>query len=53
MRYNVCMLIEEDESPAIVPQEPREAEDQFDEDLMHHLTERPGPNPLRLPSRPQ
>jgi hypothetical protein len=32
--YNVCMLIDEDESPAIAEQEPREPEDQFDEDLM-------------------
>jgi len=47
------MLIDEDESPAIAEQEPREPEDQFDEDLIRHLTERPGANPRRQPSQPQ
>jgi len=51
--YNVCMPVEEDESPPVAEQEPCEAEDQFDEDLMWHLTERSRPNPSRGPSRPQ
>ena len=38
--YNVCMSIEEDESPSINEQQPREAEDQFDEDLMRELERR-------------
>jgi hypothetical protein len=32
--YNVCMPVEEDESPPVAEQEPCEPEDQFDEDLM-------------------
>jgi hypothetical protein len=47
------MPIEEDESPVIDQQQPYECEDQFDEDLMRHLAEHPGPNPHRQPSRPQ
>jgi hypothetical protein len=39
--YNVCMLIDEDQSPAIAEHEPREPDDQFDEDLMWHLTKHP------------
>ena len=51
--YNVCMPVEEDESPLVAEQEPCEPEDQFDEDLMWHLTARPHPNPRREPSLPQ
>jgi hypothetical protein len=36
--YNVSMFMEDDESPAISAQQPCEAEDQFDEDLMRDLT---------------
>ena len=35
--YNVCMSFEDDESPDISDQQPREAEDQFDEELMRDL----------------
>jgi len=35
--YNVCMSFEDDESLEIGDQQPREAEDQFDEDLMREL----------------
>ena len=51
--YNVCMPVEEDESPPVAEQEPCEPEDQFDEDLMWHLTERPGRSPSRQPLQPQ
>jgi hypothetical protein len=51
--YNVCMPIEEDESPAVAEQQTCECEDQFDEDLMRHLAKRHGPNPSGPPSRPQ
>jgi hypothetical protein len=51
--YNVCMPVEEDESPPVAEQEPCEPEDQFDEDLMRHLTAHPHPNPRREPSLPQ
>jgi hypothetical protein len=47
------MLIEDDESPAIAEEEPRECDDQFDEDLMRYLAKRHGTNPSVLPSRPQ
>ena len=35
--YNVCMSFEDDESPDSSDQQPREAEDQFDDDLMREL----------------
>jgi hypothetical protein len=35
--YNVFMSFEDDESPDISDQQPREAEDQFEEDLMRDL----------------
>jgi hypothetical protein len=35
--YNVGMSFEDDESPDISDQQPRDAEDQFDEDLMRDL----------------
>jgi len=35
--YNVCMSFEDDESPDISEQQPRKAEDQFDENLMREL----------------
>jgi hypothetical protein len=38
--YNVCMSFEDDESPDINDQQPREAADQFDEDLMRELERR-------------
>jgi hypothetical protein len=47
------MSIEEDESPSINEQQPREADDQFDEDLMRDLAERPHQSSDRQPSRPQ
>jgi hypothetical protein len=47
------MSIEEDESPSINEQQPREADDQFDEDLMCDLAERPHQSSDRQPSRPQ
>jgi hypothetical protein len=43
IRYNVCMLTEEDESPPISEQPPPECEDQFDEDLMRDLERRRTP----------
>jgi hypothetical protein len=52
-RYNVSMSIEEDESPSINEQQPCEADDQFDEDLMRDLAERPHQSSDRQPSRPQ
>jgi len=51
--YNVCMPVEEDESPPVAEQEPCEPDDQFDEDLMWYLTKHPGPNQHRQPSQPQ
>jgi hypothetical protein len=44
--YNVCMSFEDDESPNISDPQPREAEDQFDEDLMRDL-ERQQSSPSR------
>ena len=38
MGYNVSMSFEDDESPDVSEQQPREAEDQFDEDLMRDLS---------------
>ena len=35
--YNVCMSFEADESPGVSDQQPCEADDQFDEDLMRDL----------------
>ena len=51
--YNVSMSIEEDESPSINDQQPPEADDQFDEDLMRELSRRPHQSSDRQPSRPQ
>jgi hypothetical protein len=51
--YNVCMPVEEDESPPVAEQEPCEPEDQFDEDLIWYLTEHSGPNPSCQPSPSQ
>jgi hypothetical protein len=53
MGYNVSMSIEEDESPSINDQQPPEADDQFDEDLMRELSRRPHQSSDRQPSRPQ
>jgi hypothetical protein len=39
--YNVCMPFEDDESPEISDQQPREAEDQFEDDLMRDLARQP------------
>jgi hypothetical protein len=36
--YNVRMSFEEDESPEISERQPREAEDQFEDDLMRDLS---------------
>lgn len=38
--YNVFMSFEDDESPDVSEQQHREAEDQFDEDLMRELERR-------------
>jgi hypothetical protein len=36
--YNVWMSFEDDESPEISDQQPREAEDQFEDELMRDLS---------------
>jgi hypothetical protein len=51
--YNVCMDIDEYDTPPINEQEPCEAEDQFDDDLWRHLEARIDPTSDRQPSRPQ
>lgn len=38
--YNDCMSFEDDETPTVSDQQPSEAEDQFDEDLLHDLERR-------------
>ena len=40
MGYNGRMFVEDDESPAISDQQPAEAEDQFDENLLLDLERR-------------
>lgn len=43
--YNVCMSFEDDESPDVSDQQTREAEDQFEDDLMRDLARQQSSQP--------
>jgi hypothetical protein len=55
VRYNIHMLVDEEDVPLPQDQAPGEqwAEDQFDDELMRALAERPLQEPHRQPAGPQ